>query len=165
MSTNLTEASKCYLKAIYEIFSIKGGVRVKDIAEQVGVKNSSVTVALRNLRDNGYINYEPYGVISLTKQGVMEANRISTSHTTCRIFLENILDIEKNTTEKIAGRLEHTLGSDVMIPFSQFVNCMLVLKENGLDWEYELRKYQLQSNTIKTDSDSLKKTSGNEKPD
>jgi len=72
MSVILTEALEDYLEAIYDIISNKGGVRVKNISERLKVRNSSVTAALRSLKEAQFINYEPYGVISLTPSGYRE---------------------------------------------------------------------------------------------
>ena len=60
----LSASLEDYLETIFNIISEKGGVRAKDIAEQLEVKAGSVTTALQALAKVGYINYEPYGVVN-----------------------------------------------------------------------------------------------------
>lgn len=121
MRKDLTEALEDYLEAIYDIIDAKGGVRVKDIAQRLKVKNSSVTVALRSLRDSGFINYEPYGVISLTETGLSEARRLSETHQVFRGFFVNILGVDREAANETACRLEHTMSPEVMARFLQFM--------------------------------------------
>ncbi|MCG8454042.1 MAG: metal-dependent transcriptional regulator [Spirochaetales bacterium] len=130
MSILLSEAQEDYLEAVYDIIDDKGGVRVKDIAERLGVKNSSVTVALRSLRDVGYLNYEPYGVISLTEQGRDEAKRLSETHRVFRRFFIEVLGVADSSADETACRLEHAISPEVMAPFLQFIK-FASCKENS----------------------------------
>lgn len=135
MSKDLTDALEDYLEAIYDIVDEKGGVRVKDIAERLDVKNSSVTVALRNLRDTGFINYEPYGVISLTATGFDEARRLSETHQVFRRFFTNILGVEQGAADETACRLEHDMAPEVMARFLQFIKFITTNRALDSDWE------------------------------
>ena len=116
MAQILTEALEDYLEAVYEIIFVKGGVRVKDIASRLKVKNSSVTVALRTLRDGGFVNYEPYGVISLTDRGGEEAKRLSETHHVFRDFFVNILGVDQKAADETLKRLEEEGRESVPMP-------------------------------------------------
>ncbi len=131
MSPILTEALEDYLEAIYDIILVKGGVRVKDIAERLKVKNSSVTVALRNLRDTGFVNYEPYGVISLTDSGKIEARRLSETHSVFRKFFVDILGVDRKDADETACRLEHAMKPAVMARFLEFMKFISSAEERG----------------------------------
>jgi DtxR family Mn-dependent transcriptional regulator len=141
MSTDLTEALEDYLEAIFDIISVKGGVRVKDIAERLDVKNSSVTVALRNLRDGGFINYEPYGVISLTETGYDEAKRLSETHQVFRKFFVRILGVDQNAADETACRLEHAMSPEVMARFLQFMKFITTERALEEDWADAFEKF------------------------
>ncbi len=141
MSSDLTEALEDYLEAVYDIIEEKGGVRVKDIAERLRVKNSSVSVALRNLRDSGFVNYEPYGVISLTEPGFIEARRLSETHQIFRRFFVKILGVDKDAANETACRLEHTMSPGVMARFLQFIKFLstdIAIEEN---WEANFARF------------------------
>ena len=141
MSTDLTEALEDYLEAVYDIIDVKGGVRVKDIAERLHVKNSSVTVALRNLRGAGFINYEPYGVISLTESGFDEARRLSETHQVFRRFFVRILGVDKEAANETACRLEHTMAPEVMARFLQFMKFITTNRAIDEHWEEAFKQF------------------------
>ncbi|MCK5737469.1 MAG: metal-dependent transcriptional regulator [Spirochaetaceae bacterium] len=135
MSTNLTEALEDYLEAIYDIIDDKGGVRVKGISERLNVKNSSVTAALKSLRDSGFVNYEPYGVISLTEPGFIEARRLSETHQVFRRFFVNILGVDKDAANETACRMEHTMSPDVMARLLQFMKFISTDSNIETNWK------------------------------
>lgn len=141
MSKDLTEALEDYLEAIYDIVNDKGGVRVKDIAERLNVKNSSVTVALRNLRNSGFINYEPYGVISLTDSGHDEARRLSETHQVFRRFFVKVLGVEQDAADETACRLEHAMAPEVMARFLQFMKFISTDKALDSKWEESFDRF------------------------
>ncbi len=134
MRPALTEALEDYLEAIYDIISVKGGIRVKDIAERLSVKNSSVTVALRALRDGGFINYEPYGVISLTESGTEDARRLSETHQIFRRFFVKVLGVDRQAADETACRMEHTMAPEVMARFLQFIKYMNTERGSDEHW-------------------------------
>ena len=72
----LTESLEDYLESIYRNIVNKNAARVKDIAADLGVRYPSVTSALKALEKKGLINYEPYGIITLTSEGLAIALRM-----------------------------------------------------------------------------------------
>ena len=141
MSVLLTEALEDYLEAIYDIILVKGGVRVKDIANRLDVKNSSVTVALRHLRDAGFINYEPYGVISLTESGQSEARRLSETHKVFRTFFVDVLGVDRTAADETACRLEHTMSPEVMARFLEFMKFISSAEQRGSSWKTRFEEF------------------------
>lgn len=133
MENILTESLEDYLEAIYNIILKKNGVRVKDIAKYLKVKNSSVTTALKTLSKEEYINYEPYGVISLTEKGNEKSQEITEKHRILKYFFKNILFIDKNISENIACKLEHFFSEDVFKKFIQFINFLILYNEQNPD--------------------------------
>jgi Mn-dependent DtxR family transcriptional regulator len=57
-NNGLSETLQNYIETMYEIIIEKNGVRVKDLAKRMKVKNSSVVSALQALKKSGHINYE-----------------------------------------------------------------------------------------------------------
>ena len=57
-----------YLKTIYVLKKQNGNVRVTDIANYMNCTKPSVNKAINSLKDNGYLNYEAYGTIEMTKK-------------------------------------------------------------------------------------------------
>jgi len=129
----LTEALEDYLEAIYRIIVKKGGVRVKDIASEVKVKNSSVTSALRGLEKRGLINYEPYGIISLTRAGLDVALRVTEKHRLFKYFFINVLGIDLTTADATACRMEHIVPRPVYTRLLQFIKYLYSSDKCGTD--------------------------------
>ena len=52
------------------VYKRQGYARSIDIARELGVSKPSVSVAMKNLRENGYIEMDPEGLLSLTDKGL-----------------------------------------------------------------------------------------------
>ncbi|MEM1927946.1 MAG: metal-dependent transcriptional regulator [Acidilobaceae archaeon] len=97
-----------YLRCILEISRAKGYARVKDIAAALGVKPPTVVQALRKLSEQGLVNYEKYGGVTLTSAGRAFAEATSAKHEIVKRFLE-LLDLPGEVLERDAHELEHAL--------------------------------------------------------
>lgn len=145
MEFNLTETQEDYLETIYEIILEKKGVKVKDIAEKMNVKNSSVTSALKILEENKHINYEPYGIISLTDNGEKIAKQINSMHKNLKQFLVTVLKIDEESANDTACRMEHIMPKETYRRFIQFTKYIKISDKDKAEW---LEKF---SDFIKTD--------------
>ena len=143
MQTNdeLTEALEDYLEAIYRIILKKSAVRVKDIAAALKVKNPSVTAALQALTKRGLINYEPYGVISLTQTGFDAAVRVSEKHRLLKSFLEHVLGIDTVMADDTACRMEHVIPRDVYVRLVQFIKFLYVSQDVAGQWKKDFGEF------------------------
>lgn len=120
----LSASLEDYLETIYHIVSEKGGVRSKDIAERLEVKAGSVTGALQTLAKKGYVNYEPYDVITLTSRGFQQAKLIIRKHEILKDFFVDVLGCEDEVSEKAACGMEHSIPDSLverLISFTEFV--------------------------------------------
>ena len=70
------ESAENYLETILVLHNQKGTVRSIDIANELGFSKPSVSVAMKNLRENGYITVSPEGSISLLPAGQEIADKI-----------------------------------------------------------------------------------------
>ena len=73
---NIHESAEDYLEKILMLQEQKGSVRSIDIAVAMGFSKPSVSVAMKNLRENGYISMDPDGFIKLEQPGMEIAQRI-----------------------------------------------------------------------------------------
>ncbi len=117
----LSASLQNYLKAIHEIVKEKQAARVKDISKYLGVGPSSVSEALRSLADREYINYEPYGIVTLTEKGQKSVEDIIKRHEIICNFFENVLSVEKDDSENSACKIEHEIPDDVLDKFVKFL--------------------------------------------
>lgn len=122
MEKPLTASMEDYLEAIFDLDRKKQVVRVKDIADRLDVRMPSVTSMLKTLNERGLVNYEKYETVHLTAQGVIVGKEMRRKHDTLRRFLTDILNVDPETADAEACRMEHALSSDTMDRLVDFVN-------------------------------------------
>lgn len=106
-SLNLTSNMEDYLEVILNLQRERKVARVKDVAERLQVKMPSVTGAMKGLAEKGLVNYERYSYLTLTEEGEKIAQEIGERHKTFYNFLTQVLDLDHETAELDACRLEH----------------------------------------------------------
>ena len=124
-SVVLTASLEDYLEAIFHLENKDKVARGKDIAQALGVARPSVTGALRTLAGKGLVNYEPYGLTTLTEAGRREARRIAEKHQIIESFFVDVLGVDTETAQRAACKAEHALGPVVvqrLLAFTTFIN-------------------------------------------
>lgn len=86
-------------------------VRSIDVATELDFKKSSVSVAMKNLREKGYITVDESGFITLTASGLELAQMIYERHNLISEWLIR-LGVDKNTAVEDACRIEHVISKD-----------------------------------------------------
>lgn len=107
----IQESAENYLETILVLYNKKGMVRSIDIANELGFSKPSVSVAMKNLRENGYISVSPEGYISLLPAGQEIADRILERHTLLTTWLIN-LGVTPEVASEDACRLEHVISAE-----------------------------------------------------
>lgn len=107
----VTAVLEDYLEAIFNHSRYDQGARSRDIAEAMGVHKSTVTSALKALRQMGLIHYSPYEAVTLTSEGMKVAKDVVKRHDTLREFFIEVLEIEPDMAEKAACGMEHSMPS------------------------------------------------------
>ena len=109
------ESAEDYLEQILMVMERKGHVRsiVRSIDIAVGLKvtKASVSVAMRKIRENGFINMGSDNLISLTDKGYAIARKIYDRHRTLTKYLIQLGVSEKNAKED-ACKIEHDLSDE-----------------------------------------------------
>ncbi|NCB03111.1 MAG: metal-dependent transcriptional regulator, partial [Spirochaetia bacterium] len=80
------------------------------------------------LKDLGYISHNPYGAISLTPEGKKRGEEILYRHTFLTKFLIEIIEVDKETAEVDACRIEHVLSKQTMENLMRFYSTYKGLK-------------------------------------
>ena len=107
---NIHESAENYLEAILILKNERGAVRSIDIANELSFSKPSVSVAMKNLRENGYIHMTDQGHITLTQTGQDIANKMYERH----IMLSNwliYLGVDEKTAVEDACKIEHVLSA------------------------------------------------------
>lgn len=105
------ESGENYLEAILMIYKKKGSVRSIDIVNQLNISKPSVSVAMKNLRENGYIVMDENNNITLTEKGREIAERIYERHLVLQEMLIG-LGVSEETAVEDACRIEHDLSEE-----------------------------------------------------
>lgn len=103
------ESAEDYLETILILSAKKPVVRGVDIAEALGYKKSSVSVAMKHLRENGHITVTSEGYIYLTDSGLKIAEMIYERHQLLSSWLI-YLGVDEETALNDACRIEHDLS-------------------------------------------------------
>ncbi len=106
----LSSSMEDYLEVILQLSREGQGVRVKEIAQALGVSLPSVTAALKTLAEAGLVRHERYRSVDLTPEGMEKARALSDRHEALVRFLADILLIEESVAEKEACQMEHAIG-------------------------------------------------------
>lgn len=111
----LSQANQDYIKALFTLAEWdETPVTAKVLAEQVGVRLSSASDAVRRLASLGLVNHTPYGAISLTDSGRTLALVMVRRHRLLESFLVEVLNYRWDQVHEEAEHLEHAV-SDFMI--------------------------------------------------
>lgn len=107
----IQESAENYLETILILKNKNGAVRSIDIANELGFSKPSVSVAMKNLRENGYIEVDSSGYITLLDSGRKIAEKIYERHTTLSKWLVS-LGVDVKTAAEDACRIEHIISSE-----------------------------------------------------
>ena len=110
-SMKIQKASEDYLESMLMMKEQRGYIRSVDVAEHLGVTKPSVTYATKRLRENGYIEMDRDGLITLTDRGMAIAAKMLDRHHTLTQFLV-ALGVDQETAEADACKIEHDISDE-----------------------------------------------------
>jgi len=108
---SIHESSENYLETILVLSHRLPAVRSIDVATELDFKKSSVSVAMKNLRENGYITVTEAGYIFLTDSGKGIADMIFERHNLLSTWLE-FLGVDAKIASEDACRIEHVISKE-----------------------------------------------------
>lgn len=107
----ILESAENYLETIHMLKNQNGSVRSIDIAHELGFSKPSVSVAMKNLRENGYIAVDEGGLITLTDLGQEIADKMFERHTLLTTWLV-ALGVEPKIAAEDACKIEHVISDE-----------------------------------------------------
>lgn len=105
----IKESAENYLEAVFMINREKGYVRSIDVANELGFSKPSVSVAMKNFREEGYIKIEDDGAIKLTEKGESIAMRVYERHQVIARALI-ALGVDEETAYEDSCKIEHDIS-------------------------------------------------------
>lgn len=107
----ILESAENYLETILVLSKRNNTVRSIDIVNELGLSKPSVSVAMKNLREGGYIIMDENGHIALTGSGLKIADTIYERHTWLTSYLVD-LGVNPKTAAEDACRIEHVISDE-----------------------------------------------------
>lgn len=107
----VNESAENYLETILVLSRQLPVVRSVDIANELGYKKSSISTAMKNLREKNYITVTGAGFIYLTDEGREIAEMIYERHELLSTWLER-LGVSKNIASEDACKIEHVISKE-----------------------------------------------------
>ena len=107
----IQESAENYLEAILILNKRNGEVHAIDIAAELEFSKPSVSVAMKRLRENGYVEVNGMGHITLTDKGMEIAQRMYERHTFLSSWLASI-GVDPVIAAGDACRMEHVISAE-----------------------------------------------------
>ena len=105
------ESAENYLETILILSRKLRVVRSVDIANELGYKKSSISIAMKHLREKNHITVSPEGYIDLTESGLAIAEMIFERHEILTKVLTT-LGVSAETASEDACRIEHVISQE-----------------------------------------------------
>lgn len=116
----IQESAENYLEAILMLHNRSGSVRSIDVAAELGFSKPSISVAMKNLRENGYITVDQNGYITLTQKGLDIAEKMYERH----LFLTDwliFMGVDPAIAAADACRMEHVVSQESFDAIKKFM--------------------------------------------
>lgn len=114
------QSAEDYLESILVLQEQCGQVRSIDIVNRLGYSKPSVSIAMKKLRESGYISMSPDGLITLNDSGLEVARKVYSRH---QIITELfcMMGVSEETAAEDACRVEHDLSQETFERIRTFV--------------------------------------------
>ena len=117
----IRKSSEDYLETMLMLKEQNGYVHSIDIAKHLNVTKPSVSYATKRLRENGYIEMNNDGLITLTDSGMAIAHKILDRHKMLSQFLI-MLGVDKDVADEDACNIEHDISNESFEAICNHVN-------------------------------------------
>lgn len=111
MTMHINESAENYLETILTLSKRLPVVRSVDVANELDFKKSSVSVAMKNLREKEHITVSKEGYITLTESGLAIAEMIYERHELLTTWLVR-LGVDPQVAADDACRMEHVISTE-----------------------------------------------------
>ena len=124
----IQKSAEDYLESMLMQQEKRGYIRSIDVAEHLGVTKPSVSYATKRLRENGYINMDKDGLITLTPAGMEIAQRIYSRH---RLLVEMLISIgvPEDIAREDACKMEHDISNETFEALNRHFQWHLTLQD------------------------------------
>ena len=130
----LTASMEDYLEMTYRLTKDSGFTRTHDLANALNVQPPSTTKMMKKLAKAGFVNYEKYGIITLSEKGKIMGKALLKRHQIIEEFLK-LLGISEGILEE-TEKIEHTISINTLNRLASFIK--FIQSKPGLIKEFTL---------------------------
>ena len=120
MKDKVSESKENYLETILILYNRNGEVRSVDVAAELEFSKPSVSVAMKNLREDNCIKVDDNGYITLTKRGREIAERVYERHLLFTDWLVS-LGVPEDIAAEDACRIEHDISAESFEAIKKYI--------------------------------------------
>ena len=117
----IKESAENYLETVLMLKNRNGHVRSIDVANELGVTKPSVSVAMKNFREEGYVVIDADGGILLTEKGLEIAKRVFERHGVVAQALM-LIGVDEKTAHEDSCKIEHDISEQTFEKLKEFIN-------------------------------------------
>lgn len=126
----IQKSAEDYLETILMLSFSGEGVHSINIAAALNFSKPSVSIAMKKLRENGYVSMDADGLITLNESGMEIARRVYGRHTTlAKLFI--LLGVTPEVASEDACKVEHDLSEETFHCIQNYLKKMLEEQEEG----------------------------------
>lgn len=116
----LHESQEMYLETILRLSEEKEHVHAIDVANELGFSRPSVSIAIKQLKENGYIEVLSDQSLLLTSKGKGVADSVFEKHKVLTTLLESF-GISPLTAEEDACKIEHIISEETFLKIKEYL--------------------------------------------
>lgn len=124
-----------YIKTMYVLQKQKGEIRVTDIAKKMQCTKAGVNKAIKQLAENELVNYEVYGKIELTSEGIKTARKVLEAYDIVYLFLTELLEIDAEEAKEEAEKMKKSMEDHTLNKLAKYVQNTLGIKNLKCDYD------------------------------
>ena len=134
--SNISKSLEEYIKTMYVLYRQNGEIRVTDVAEKMSVSKASVNKAVKNLKEEGMLNYEAYGTIEFTERGEELAKKLLEAYDISFLFFKEVLNLDEEEARINAESLKCAITDEAFNGLARYVHKVLNL--SNLNCAYDI---------------------------
>lgn len=140
---DITSSMEDYLEALLRLEKDRGMVRVKELAEHLGLTTATISSSIPRLRRLGLVEFQRYGPIKLTPLGRRLAGQILRREEVLVMFFHEVLGLPQDTAKREACLMEHALSDKSLEKLEEFVLFLKTTPEILEGWRsFQVQAYQ-----------------------
>lgn len=103
----LTAVKENYLKALYFLHQENTDINITELSKKIGVSKPTASNMVKRLQEKGWVDYQKYKPVKLTKKGRKAAALVIRKHRLTEMFLHKVMGFGWEEVHEIAEQMEH----------------------------------------------------------